>query len=90
MSKKTDSKSGRYSKAQRVDKEKVSWYVEMEENFANHGIKREDYHRRKFSGRPLNVLMANATSIFNSAKRILRKHCDPTKMKTLLMNCANR
>ena len=55
-------------KAQRVDKEKVSWYVKMEENFVNDGIKREDYHKRKFSGRPLNVLMANTESIFSSTQ----------------------
>ena len=53
-----------------------TWYLLMEQIYRKHGVKREDYHKRKFSGRPLKDIMRKAADIFNDAKAMLREFKD--------------
>ena len=85
LQKKRDDAQGERKKlkekfAERTSKRIVdtkSWYIPMEQIYTANKIKREDYHKRKFSGRPLNVMMKNAASIFGEAKTMLKMHKDP-------------
>mmetsp|Transcript_24585 Transcript_24585/g.38594 ORF Transcript_24585/g.38594 Transcript_24585/m.38594 type:complete len:992 (+) Transcript_24585:233-3208(+) len=53
-----------------------TWYLEMERIYRNHNVKREDYHKRKFQGRPLKKIMQKAEAIFTDAKTMLREFKD--------------
>ena len=53
-----------------------TWYLEMERIYRKHGVKREDYHKRKFQGRPLKEIMKKAEAIFTDAKTMLREFKD--------------
>ena len=63
------------TRAKRIDGK--GWFVEMDRIFAKHGVKREDYHKRKFSGRPLKKIKEKAKLIFDDAKVLLRQHKSP-------------
>jgi len=53
-----------------------TWYLEMERIYRKHGVKREDYHKRKSQGRPLKEIMKKAEAIFTDAKTMLREFKD--------------
>ena len=48
----------------------------MERIYRDCGVKREDYHKRKFSGRPLKEIMRKSEKIFTEAKQMLREFKD--------------
>ena len=50
----------------------------MDRIYRKHGIQREDYHKRKFSGRPLKRIKENAVAIFSDAKAMLKELKDPS------------
>ena len=50
------------------------WFIPMDRIFVKHGVKREDYHKRKFSGGPLKRIKETAKLIFDDAKILLRNH----------------
>ena len=50
------------------------WYVHMDRLYRKHGVKREDYHKRKFSGRPLQQIKRAATNMLADARVLLREH----------------
>ena len=45
----------------------------MDRLYRDHGVKRENYHMRKFSGKPLQVIKKNDAFIFRDAKAPLKK-----------------
>mmetsp|Transcript_18980 Transcript_18980/g.28347 ORF Transcript_18980/g.28347 Transcript_18980/m.28347 type:complete len:117 (-) Transcript_18980:48-398(-) len=45
----------------------------LERGICDCGVKREDYHKRKFSGRPLKEIMRKSEKIFTEAKQMLRE-----------------
>ena len=51
-----------------------TWYTEMEDIYRENKIQREDYHKRKFTGRPLKDIMDKAEKIFTKAKDMLRRY----------------
>uniref|UniRef100_A0A7S2LAZ8 Uncharacterized protein n=1 Tax=Skeletonema marinoi TaxID=267567 RepID=A0A7S2LAZ8_9STRA len=53
-----------------------TWYLLMERIYRDCGVKREDYHKRKFSGRPLKEIMRKSEKIFTEAKQMLREFKD--------------
>ncbi len=53
-----------------------TWYLLMERIYKDNGAKREDYHKKKFSGRPLKTIMKKSSEIFNEAKEMLREFKD--------------
>ena len=55
-------------------KEGKCWYVHMDRLYQKHGVQREDYHKRKFGGRPLQKLKWTAVNIFAGAKVFIREH----------------
>jgi hypothetical protein len=55
-------------------KEGKCWFVHMDRLYRKHGVQREDYHKRKFSGRPLQQIKRSAANIFADAKVLLREH----------------
>ena len=57
-------------------KGETSWYLLMERIYHDSGVKREDYHKKKFSGRPLRTIMKKSGEIFNKAKDMLREFKD--------------
>lgn len=59
---------GRRRPSENVD---TTWYLEMERIYRKHNVKREDYHKRKFQGRPLKEIMKKAEDIFTDAKVML-------------------
>lgn len=69
-------------KKRRVDDK--GWYIPMEKIYLNHKVEREDYHKRKFSGRPLKMIMTKALGIFTDAKALLYQHMDPNKDKAVV------
>jgi len=69
-------------KARRKDDK--GWYIPMDQIYRDHGCKREDYHKRQFSGKPLKQIKKEATAIFADAKKLLRKHKDPSVDDTVI------
>ena len=55
-------------------KEGKCWFVNMDRLYRKHGVKREDYHKRKFSGRPLQQIKRASVNIFADAKVLLQEH----------------
>ena len=55
---------------------RYTWYLIMERIYSACGVKREDYHKRKFSGRPLKEIMRKSEKIFTEAKQMLRDFKD--------------
>ena len=47
---------------------RYTWYLIMERIYSACGVKREDYNKRKFSGRPLKEIMRKSEKIFTEAK----------------------
>ena len=50
------------------------WFVPMDRLCRKHGVRREDYHKRKCGGRPLQQMKRASTDIFTDAKLLLREH----------------
>ena len=48
---------------------RYTWYLIMERIYSACGVKREDYNKRKFSGRPLKEIMRKSEKIFTEAKQ---------------------
>ena len=55
-------------------KERKCWFIPMDRLYRKHGVKREDYHKRKFSGKPLQQIKQEAKAIFCDTKQLLREH----------------
>lgn len=53
------------------------WYIRMDKIYADNGCKREDYHKRKFSGKPLKEIKKQAQKIFDEARDMLKDFKDP-------------
>ena len=53
------------------------WYIPMDRLYRKYGVERENYHMRKFSGRPLQQIKKEAESIFNDAKALLKEFKQP-------------
>ena len=49
-------------------------YVPMDRLYRQNGVERENYHMRKFSGRPLQQIKKAALTIFTNAKALIKKH----------------
>ena len=55
-------------------KDASCWYVPMDRLYRQNGVERENYHIRKFSGRPLQQIKKAALTIFTYAKVLIKKH----------------
>ena len=46
----------------------------MDPLYRQNGVEQENYHMRKFSGRPLQQIKKSALTIFTNAKALIKKH----------------